>query len=159
MVEELLNIDVDICGTAHKYNKFKLGNSRIIADATNDCDLERVKMGLRTKGYYDLDIGRNLNNQRLENIDQKINYIEDGYFDDRLKQIINDFEDEYNNKEISDVDYLLAKLYRVKDIFAEINVFKEYSDAVFCINYLLDEFFGESFNYFKRNKLYESTQD
>ncbi len=34
-------------------------------------------MGLRTEGYYELDIGRNLNNQRLENIDQKINYIDE----------------------------------------------------------------------------------
>lgn len=137
----------------------KLDNSRFIVDATNECDLERVKMGLRTEGYYDLDIGRNLNNQRLKNIDQKINYIEEEYFADKLKRLINEFESEYSNKKISEVDYLLAKIYRVKELFDEINVFREYSDAMFCVNHLLDEFFGKSVNYFKRNKLYEMTKD
>lgn len=159
IVKELLNIEVDICGHGHKYNMFKLDNSRFIVDATNECDLERVKMGLRTEGYYDLDIGRNLNNQRLESIDQKINYIEEEYFDDKLKRLIDEFESEDRNKKISEVDYLLAKIYRVKELFDEINIFREYSDAMFCINYLLDEFFGKSVNYFKRNKLYEMTKD
>lgn len=159
VAEELLNLQVDVCGSGHEYNMIKLDNSRFIVDVTNECDLERVKMGLRTEGYYDLDIGRTLNNQRLEKIDQKTNYIEEEYFADKLKRIIDEFESEYRNKKISEVDYLLAKIYRVKELFDEINVFREYSDAIFCINYLLDEFFGKSVNYFKRNKLYEMTKD
>lgn len=77
------------------------------------------------------------------------------YFDDKLKRLIAEFKSEDNNKKISEVDYLLAKLYRVKELFDEINVFREYSNAIFCVNHLLDEFFKDSSNYFKRNKLYE----
>ena len=159
MALELLNFEVDICGQNHEYNMFKLDNSRFIVDATNDCDLERAKMGLKTEGYYDLDIGRSINNKRVEQIDKKINYIEEEYFDDKLKYLINEFEDEYSYKDVSEIDYLLAKLYRVKELFDEINVFREYSDAMFCVNHLLDEFFEKSVNYFKRNKLYEMTKD
>ncbi len=76
VAEELLNRQVNVCGSGHEYNMIKLDNSRFIVDATNECDLERVKIGLRTEGYYDLDIGRTLNNQRLEKIDGKYEFYE-----------------------------------------------------------------------------------
>ncbi len=64
VAEELLNRQVNVCGSGHEYNMIKLDNSRFIVDATNECDLERVK------------IGRTLNNQRLEKIDGKYEFYE-----------------------------------------------------------------------------------
>lgn len=45
---------------------------------------------------------------------------------------------------MKDVDYLLAKLDKIKEIFDEINTFREFSDAFYCQEHLIDKFFKES---------------
>lgn len=159
LLEEFLDITCNVSGKGHEYNTFDLGLSRYIADATNRCDLERVKMGLRTKDYYDLDIGRKLSDSRVEKIDRKIEYLKDEYFDDKLERIINGFENEYNSRKLNEVDYLLAKVDKIKNIFDEINTFRQYSDASYCVNYLLIHFYERFSYYFKNNNLLNITND
>ena len=92
LLEELLAIKVKVTGYSHKYNKFKIGFNRYVADATWNCDLERVKFGKTTKCYYSLNITRDLNDKKIEDIDKKIGYIEEEYFDTKLERIIDSFE-------------------------------------------------------------------
>lgn len=149
IVKELLGIEVSLCGDSHEYNMFLFDGSRFMADVTNKCDLERVKMGMKTEGYYDYDIGRSLTDKRVKQTDKEIEYIEDEYFETKLRQRINNLECEYYDKTGKSysyenrIDYLLFQMRIVKEIFDEINSFKYYSDAFYCEETLLSEFFKD----------------
>lgn len=165
IVKELLGIEVSLCGDGHEYNMFLFDESRFMADVTNKCDLERVKMGMKTEGYYDYDIGRSLTDKRVKQTDKEIGYIKDEYFEEILKRRINNLEWEYYDKTgkcysyDNKTDYFLFQMRIVKEIFDKLNIFKYYSDAFYCEEILLSEFFKDCSCKLTNNNLVDITSN
>ncbi len=152
LLEELLNIFVfvhqgKLNGRYHKNNSFKIERNIYHVDATIYSDIERVKMGLKTYSFRknrQLKIWNDLN---LKKVDKKIGYIKDGYYKKKLMQSINDLEMDYYKSTLKDPfnderNYFLFQMKVIKELFDEVNEFREYTDAFFCISYLLEHFFG-----------------
>lgn len=133
LMKELADIDVEVYGKIHFGNSFILNNEEMDVDATGDCDLARVKMGLSTYGYAPFlpyqDFFKN-----LKIIDQKINYIKDDYQEAAINSYINDNVSK---------QFLKDKLEAISNFLKQYSKIKHFSDAQFCIEYLWSKFSSE----------------
>lgn len=160
LVKELLNIDVEDLGSSHVKCTFYDGKRDMLADATITSDLARVKMGLSTNGYRPVTKDYIFPSE-LKNIAKTIHYIEEEYTDSYLekqqKSLFDDFlKDSYPEilpKE-SD-DFLIYRLHRVKEIFEKFQ-FPNFSDANFCIFYLIHKFSDVKEKKIKTVSLYQN---
>ena len=153
LLEELLNIFVfsnkgRLQGRIHQTDSFEIGKKKYFVDATGRADIDRIKLGLATNGFYRKMQLKLINNKNLKKIDKKIGYIKDDYFKPKLMQKICNLEKEYYQKtgqncENDEISYFLICMEILKDFFDKINVFSEYSDAFFCIEYLFNHFFDK----------------
>lgn len=151
LLEELLNIFVfvhkgKLNGQFHEMNSFKIGKDVYHVDATGRGDIERIKMGLKTYSFRKSRQLKFWNDLNLKKVDKKIGYIEDEYYKKKLMQRINNLEREFynltsQNPFTEEINYFLYKMQVIKELFNEVNVFEEYTDAFFCLTYLLQHFF------------------
>lgn len=143
LIKELLNIECISNGTAHIYNYINIDNRTILADPTISSDLSRVKMGLSTYGYKPIDRDHNFDN-KLEQIDKKIGYIENEYenncLEKRISCLYEEFIKETDSKKID--DFIIYKIYAIKELFEKYQL-NSFSDSEYCISYLINKFFSK----------------
>lgn len=156
LLNQLLGISTVRRGNKHSWVLFNDGIRNIEADGTISSDLARVKMNLDTYGYNP-DISECNFYDRLKEISKKIGYIKDEYEKFYLKKRVNQIFREYlKNTSITQIssmtdDFIIYKLYTVKEIFEKYDKLLNYSDAEFCISYL-EKNFLKSF-YIKKDKI------
>lgn len=151
LLEELLNVFVfvhkgKLNGQFHKMNSFKIGKDVYHVDATGRGDIERIKMGLKTYSFRKNRQLKFWNDLKLKKVDKKIGYIKDEYYKNKLMQRINNLEREFynvtsQNPFTEEINYFLYKMQVIKELFNEVNEFREYTDAFFCLEYLFEHFF------------------
>ncbi len=155
-----MNIEIEQKGKGHAWTFFDDGVRTISADATNNSDLTRVKMGLHTNYSY-VPVIENIDSNKdeyleaykrnLKKVDQKIGYIKEEYEDYYLQQLYkkmdSSFEQYYNNIESSKKsdNYFIYQLYTVKEQFEKYKKIKSFSDAEICISYLLLHLLDDSY--------------
>ena len=145
---ELIGIEGKLLGTytGHQYISFLINDMEIKADACGILDLARVKFGNSTAGfypnykYYDYEV--------IPNMDRKIGYLHDEYFRDtfneRMKTLEEEFQNTMNPSSITyDDEYLIFKIYTIKELLEEYSKLKEFSDCQFFINYLSEKMFDD----------------
>ena len=145
---EMIGIEGRISGEGrgHQFVTFSMDDRKIIADACIDSDLSRVKMKFNTYGFYPdfKHYDRNI----IQNIDCKVGYIDDNYSNISLLKQVSSLEDDFQNEVNSSVlsyddDFLIYKLYKIKEMLESWSSLKEFSDCHFCISYLQGKFFND----------------
>lgn len=158
LMSELLNVHCVANGTAHIYNTMDVNGRFLLADPTISSDLARVKMGLYTYGYKPMEKDHNFD-ANLEYIDKSIKYINEGYENSFLKQRIDNIYYEFTNEtglKKSD-DFLIYKLYVIKELFEKYDL-KNFSDAEYCIAYLINKFLNKD-DKIKYSELFEEISE
>ena len=133
LMKELADIDVEVYGKIHFGNSFFMNNEKMDVDASGDCDIARVKMGLSTYGYAPFLPYQDFF-EKLKRIDQKINYIKDDY----QEIVINSYIKDNVSKQV-----LKDKLEAISNFLKQYSKIKYFSDAQFCIEYLWGKFSSE----------------
>lgn len=138
LLEELLNIKTTFEGTDHNYITSQVIGKKYKIDATMN-DIYRVKLNLDTRGYQLLPENENYD-EELMKIDQKIGYIKNKYENCNIKNNKNDIANfpSYIKNEIDYFNYVMNEL---KKIYQTYNVSHNFSDAKFCIDYLIRNLF------------------
>lgn len=139
LLREILNIKPVPRGNGHSWVEFRDGKRNMMADATKTSDLGRVKMKLFTYGYHPekREFGYN---DKLKEIDIKIGYIDSQYENDSLQKQKIDIEQQFNideNYNINLDEFIIYNLYKIKEIFEKYDNFSCFSDAEFCVSYLI----------------------
>ena len=143
LLSELLGIKADVVGNVHKYVLIQNQNGTIKANASFCNDLARVKMNLSTKQYQKLDESKEDNRIWLRKQDKQIGYIQDLYFDEIIKKIKIELQEETIGLSLEEK----KKVYfeKITKLYQSFN-FTNYSDASYCVYYLLDHLLEESSN-------------
>ena len=137
---QLLNINAQYFGVAHAWTAFNDTKRIIRADSTNSGDIARAKIGLKTNGYKTINIESNFS-EYLKETAKKVDYIKDeyiGYYIEQKVQKLLKSRSEERKDEL-----IIEKLYEIKNIFKNINVFQNISDASSCIGYLCNKILGK----------------
>ena len=131
LLEKILNVHGESRGKEHRSAYFSL-DQKFIADACLTSDLSRGKLNFSTNLFYPISEKRQYQG-KLKEIDQKIQYINEDYFDNYLKVIFGDRKEN-----------TIDKLYKIKILFE--NNFKElpYYDARFFLSYVLIKFLSKN---------------
>lgn len=152
MLNQLLGLKVLIRGRGHKWLVFNDGQNQLNADGTLSNDLARVKMHLNTLGYKSIIKNYNFN-ALLQQMDRRIGYINDQYqniyIKNKAQKLLIDFSEQYNSFITNDVNtfddqFLIYKLYTIKEIFESYSNLEGFKDCEFCINYLLRKFLSDT---------------
>ena len=131
------SIESFINRVGHIWTTYSNDTTSIIADATNSSDLARVKMKLSTNGYSGIHI-----EEQLKSDDKAISYIQENYFNETLKERRYNVlskpskNSDFNGRNKPLIEHLYDLLYDIKDTFDSFH-FPYFSDASFCISYLL----------------------
>jgi len=165
LLQELLGIDAEIHGQLHSWVEFHDGRRFMRADATSALDLTRVKMKLHTYGYSPVISESNFQDE-LKQISKNIHYIQDEYSDVLLEQHENHLLQEYQEflsghsvfKNVD--DFLIHKMYTIKNLYDSFSGLTSFSDAEFCISYLRGYYFhGDDFNRWRIIQLYQNEKE
>lgn len=138
---ELIGIKGKLVGVdgGHQYVKFLIDDREIRADACGISDLARVKFKNSTAGFCPnckhYDCGKILE------MDKKIGYIDNEYSSSFIEQEIKILEEEFYNTVDSPIlpyndEFLIFKLYKIKDMLESFPKLKEFGDCQFFIDYL-----------------------
>lgn len=162
LLKELLQINAKVYGRGHVYTSFipSLESKRLIkSDLTASSDNARIKMNLNTINYTALTGDYNFK-EELKIIDKNIGYIKEEYRDSLLNQRFSNLYQEFlkNGETASEysLEYLIYKIYTVKEIFDQYNTFINFSDAQFCISYLINNYLG-NYLYDKEIRLFDNS--
>lgn len=152
---ELLRIKADVVGNVHKYVLIQNQSGTIKANASFCNDLARVKMNLSTKQYQELDKSKEDNRIWLRKQDQQIEYIQDLYFDEIIKKIKIELQEETIGLSLEEK----RKVYfeKITELYQSFHL-THYSDASYCVYYLLDHLLEESSN-LQEIKLFRNHQN
>jgi len=145
LFSELLNQEVEFQWNGnHMYGTILINGQTILLDSTDYYDLFRTKYSMSTYGYdlfyhpRDVDFSK-----RLYEIDKKIGYIEDNYYDAFLKKEIyhslRNYLFQFHHGSLKSI--LLYKMQLLQSFFRRL-FFSSFSDASQCITYLLKHIFG-----------------
>ena len=139
LLKQLLNINAQYFGMAHAWTAFNDSKRIIRADSTNSGDIVRAKIRLKTNGYKTINRDYNFP-EYLKETARKIDYIKDeynGYYiEQRSQELL-----KVRTKEKID-ESIIERLYEIKSIFENINIFQNISDASSCIGYLCNKILG-----------------
>ncbi len=141
LLSQILNVPCEKHFFAnHGWCTFHDGVRKIEADSTTGFDIGRVKMNLSTNHYVPVDMEENSNalfKQELKEIDKKIGYIEEDYYEVSIQNKKDYLERIVQSKNLTKDEQLLYKMNVIKNIFEEEQpLFTNYSDAEFCAEYL-----------------------
>lgn len=133
-------------GRGHQFVTFMMGDKKITADACMDSDLSRVKMKFSTYGFHP-DF-KHYDHSVIKNIDCNVSYIDDDYSNVFLLKQVSSLEEDFQNDVHSSIlayddDFLIYKLYKIKEMLESWSSLKEFSDCLFCISYLQNKFFDD----------------
>lgn len=139
LLEELLNIKSSLQGKDHHYIISSINEKNFRVDGTLN-DIYRVKMNMDTTGYFLLP-KNDCYKEELIRIDKKIGYVKDTYGNEFIKkkknEILNLIKDIRSNR-----DFFEFMMNLINDIYKMYNVSGNYSDAKFCIDYLILHLFN-----------------
>lgn len=146
---ELIGIHGKLAGTytGHQYVKFLIDDMEIIADACGISDLTRVKFHNNTRGFYPN--YKYYNDKLISKMDQQIGYLDTEYFTTKLDKKILTLEEEFqNNGNPQDScyqdEFLIFKLYEIKEMLESFSELKEFADCQFFIDYLSEKMLTDS---------------
>ena len=129
LIEKITKAKVSYYGSGfgHRYITVPFFNEEIILDATEN-DLARVKMNMSTKGFGPEPFNYNKEfEEKLRNVDYKISYIEDHYYDETLVN-------KYTPSNLSELVDVINMTLRNNNI-------RHYSDAMGAIAEIFDLYF------------------
>lgn len=153
---ELIGINGEIVGTytGHQYVKFLIDGKEVLADACGVSDLAHVKFHNNTRGFYPNH--KHYDYDQIPKIDQNIGYLDTEYFITRLNKRISTLEEQFqNNGNPQDLfyqdEFLISKLYEIKEMLESFSNLKEFTDCQFFIDYVL----GKMLTNFEKDKIYK----
>ena len=139
LLEELLNIKSTFEGNDHNYITSLVNEKNFKIDGTVT-DIFRIKLNMSTNGYQLLP--RNVYyNEELMNIDKKINYIESEYGEHHIKNKRNEIFNSLSDFK-SNLDFFNFILTEIKKLYQSYHLSHNFSDAKFCIAYLILHIFN-----------------
>ena len=140
LLSELIGIDSEVKGKGHIWLNFDDGKRNINADATINSDICRAKMQLSTNGYNPEWPERNFKSN-LKQIAKKVGYIDSVFTNELIVQQAEKMFEEYVNSSTANPDdFLIDRLYTMKDFFGKFDKLISFSDADFAIAYLEQKF-------------------
>lgn len=140
--------------TGHQYVKFLINDREIIADACGISDLARVKFHNNTRGFYPN--YKYYDYEKIPKMDQNIGYLDTEYFSTKLDKKILTLEEEFQNNDnpqdsCYQDEFLIFKLYEIKEMLESFSELKEFADCQFFIDYLSEKILTDS----DKDKIYK----
>lgn len=140
LLEELLNIKSTLQGKDHHYITSSINEKNFRVDGTLN-DIYRIKMNMDTTGYHLLPKNDSYQEEIIR-IDKKIGYVKDSYGNEfiknKKKQIFDLVKDIRSNR-----GFFEFMMNLINDIYKIYNVSGNFSDAKFCVDYLILHLFND----------------